>query len=119
VRALHKLKEADGVRSEWESTPATEGEEPASVFEGMTAANADETARERREALERVKREFEKCLGGDRTSVGVFGCLCVGMSMPGEIAQRLGLEEEAVARARKRLDRQLARFAAKWERGRN
>jgi len=112
VRVLHGLREAAAMRGEWDAAPSEEGAEPVSVFDGILDQGADgyEAAAERGEALERRKREFEKYLDGEQNLRPVFGCLCAGVTKPGEIARRLGMEERAVRNARKRLERRLAEF---------
>jgi hypothetical protein len=90
-----------------------EGDGPVSFFAGLLGggANTDERAAEGEERRDYLKAEFEGCLDGDPNLKTVLGCLCAGVTKPGEIARRLGMEEKAVTNARKRLDRRLAAAA--------
>jgi hypothetical protein len=58
-----------------------------------------------------VGKEFVNFLHGEAELQAVFGCLCAGVTRPGEMARRLGMDEGAVVRARRRLVRRLAEFA--------
>jgi hypothetical protein len=110
IRVLHGLREARATRSEWDVLPVKEGDGPVSFFAGLLdgGASTDETADERAERRDHLKAEFARCLDGEPELKAVFGCLCAGVTKPGEIARRLGMGENAVTNARKRLDRRLA-----------
>ena len=110
VRVLHGLRETGAMRNEWDVVPVKEEKEPVSVFQGM----ADERG-EAAKVWEEYKREFEDFLGQETELLGVFGCLWTGVTRPVEVAQRLGITEEAVGRARKKLARRVAAFAKRRE----
>lgn len=112
IRVLHRRREATALRSEWEVLPTGDGGERTSVFEELPeeGKGGDEAAGEREE---RMKKEVEDFLGGRAELMAVFGCLCAGVRGTGEIARRLGMEEEAVMKARRALRRRLARFSAR------
>jgi hypothetical protein len=113
VRLLHRLKEAPRMRSEWDVAPVEEGDEPVSVFDALPdeGAGGDGEATERDEIRKRLEKEFVNFLHGEAELLAVFGCLCAGVTRSGEIARQLGMDERAVVRARRRLDRRLAEFA--------
>jgi hypothetical protein len=73
---------------------------------GFDAAVEQEVG-ERREAL---VAEFENFLKGEPVLLGIFRCWREGVTKPADAAARLGEDEEAVAAARKRLERRMARF---------
>jgi hypothetical protein len=112
VRSLHRLKEAPAMRSEWELGETLADGERVGVLEGMRSESKDgyETAlaREEEERRERLKAEIMEALEPELRRL--FECLWSGITKPAEIGRRLRMEEKAVVRARKRLDRRLARL---------
>ena len=110
IRQLHMLAEARLVRSEWEVLRADEEGNRASVFGRLVDENAGLAATEEEEVRARVKEEFEGFLGGDEELKGLFRCLGEGITKPSELARRLGMEEKAAVRARKRLDRRMREY---------
>ena len=108
VRVLRGLRETEAVRSEWEIRPPNRDGEAVSALEGMAVESESES--ERAEVTERRKEMFRLFLEKEPELAGIFGCLCDGVVRPAEIARRLGIEEAAVARGRKRLDRRIAKF---------
>ena len=115
IRQLHRLAEAKSMRSEWDVLQGTEEGNAVSVFRWVVDEQAAgrAAAAEEAEERERVKREIEKKLAGESELMRVFDCLWAGMRNPAEIGRRLGMEREAVVRARKRLNRRLTGVAEK------
>lgn len=81
IRGLHRRREATAMRSEWEVLPADDRGERRSVFAELAGevGGGDEAAGEREAARERMRREVEDFLGGERELMAVFGCLCAGV----------------------------------------
>jgi hypothetical protein len=115
VRLLHRLKEARGTRSEWDTVaPDEDAVEPVSIVSlvrdpGGNAFDAavEQEAEERREAL---VAEFENFLKGEPVLLGIFRCWRTGVTRATEVAARLGVDEKTVATARKRLERRMVQF---------
>lgn len=115
VRVLHRLKETQTVRSEWQGRNG-EGE-PVSLLKGIrdNGETADEATirREEEERRERLMKEFGEFLEREPELRGIFECLCAGVVESKEMAQRLGMEVEAVVRGRKKLERRVGEFGRK------
>ena len=111
IRRLQSLKEAAGMRSEWEMLPLDEEGEPRSILEEMPGAILDGAeallAKEEEEAMAAVIGEIAGALSGGVVVKGIFGCLCGGVVKRREIARRLGVGVGAVSAGRKRLERRL------------
>jgi hypothetical protein len=109
IRLLQMLKESSVTGTEWKrnangrevSVLADVRDESANGYEKLVGQEEEQW---RKELVERVK-EF---LAGEPELAEVFKCRCQGMTNPAKIAERLGMDEAAVIRARKRLDRRLA-----------
>ena len=110
VRLLCSLKETRAVRSEWDIRPRKENGEAVSVLhkipgEGQTGYDAAVEAEEGQEGL---RRKIEAQLPAELKAV--FGCLWEGERRTREIARRLGMTENAVVQARRRLATRLKRM---------
>jgi hypothetical protein len=99
VRRLHKLKEAHGVRSEWEVLSPGGNGQARSVLAGIVDAGS-------RDGEQEIGEWFEI---EDELVAKVFGCLCEGVVKRREIAARLGISVAEVTNCRKRLNRKLGR----------
>ena len=66
------------------------------------------TAEEDEGKLDRLKREVAERLGADRHAKAVFECMCRGVLRNAKIGEALGMKEEAVKRARRRIKRRIA-----------
>ena len=109
VRVLHGLKERATTRSEWEVKPRNEWGRPVSILRGMADKIASEP--EATEEKEHWKAQILRHLAGEPDLQALFECLWIGLKKPKEIADRLGLDERQVSRARKRLERRLGKFS--------
>jgi hypothetical protein len=110
VRVLHRLKEAGSVRSEWDGV----GEEGESVLKELPAdwEGVDEAVMgtEEESWREGTIKGFEELLAPEPELRAIFGCLCAGVNESKEIARRLGMDEAAVVRGRKKLVRRVGEF---------
>jgi hypothetical protein len=115
VHRLNSLKEAAVTRSEWDILPTEEDEEPQTVFEEKSGAQADgceEMALAEEVAVRaQAKKEIDRFLAGDELARGVFQCLCDEVTKREDMATRLAVTVSEVSAARKRLERRLAEFA--------
>ena len=114
VRSLARQKEALVTGSEW--VKGGDGQELSLLQrEPDPGANAYEAvaAREKEEQREELRGKLEAMLAEDPEARAVFDCRWEGLTNPAEIAKRLGMDEKAVVRARKRLDRRLAELRGK------
>ena len=104
------MKEARALRSEWEGGP----EEGDSRLTDLRAeCEGVEEALWRREEeswREGVLRRFGEVLEREPELGAIFRCLCDGLNQSKEIARRLGIEEAAVVRGRKKLARRSGEF---------
>ncbi|MGH7971004.1 MAG: hypothetical protein ACREIC_19965, partial [Limisphaerales bacterium] len=104
IRSLERLKETSVTGSEW--VRSCNGQELSLLErEADPGANAYEAvaAREKEEQREDLKGRLEAMLGADPVAKAVFDGRWEGLTNPAEIAKRLGMDEKAVVRARKRL----------------
>src|ERR1041385_5475063 len=112
VRRLSALKEAEGMRGEWDILPLDSEGKPQSAFKSMVSASVDpsEEAAENEEEAERLRAKLEllRWLDGDMMAAAVFVSLCRGGMKRREIAQKLGVTVQAVTAGRKRMERRLA-----------
>jgi hypothetical protein len=112
VRRLHKLKEAQLVRSEWEVLGPDGENEPRSVLaeiqstgsSGALVEEADARAKEKQNAEARIA---ERLGEDDLLAKQLFACLREGVVKRRAIAARLGIGVDAVTNCRKRLNRKL------------
>jgi len=110
VRRLHKLKEAQSIRSEWDMLLPAESGALRSVLAGMkgppTVGWDDGQVRDkvRKETESRIA---EALRGGDQAVEKLFGCLRARVVKRREIAARVGMSVTEVTNCRKRLDRTL------------
>ena len=113
VRRLHKLKEAGGMRSEWDILEPGPDGQVRSVFDQMAArTSGSEVDGAKWAAEDKVRREAElrigeRLRGGDEMVEKLFGCLRAGVVKRRDIAARLGISVPEVTNCRKRLDRKL------------
>jgi hypothetical protein len=116
IHRLNSLKEAAATRSEWDILPPDEHNEPQTIFEEKSGAQADgfeekvsaDEAAARAEAI----KEIDRFLAGDELARGIFQCLCEEVTKREEMAARLAVTVKEISAARKRLERKLAEFAA-------
>ena len=114
IRLLQMLKETSVTGTEWRrnangqevSVLANVRDESANGHERLVGQEEEQ----RREQLVGKVKEF---LAAEPELAGLFECRCQGMTNPAKIAERLGMDEAALIRARKRLDRRLAVFRPK------
>jgi hypothetical protein len=106
VRQLHRLTEAQALRSEWEVVSPNEAGELLSILDPMP-----DTRVERRHERAELKQEIVEYLRGEPELAAVFECLWLGITRPSDIARRVGIDERAAVCGRKRLDRKLAAFS--------
>ncbi len=120
VRVLHRLKETKLMRSEWQGVNSKG--EPTSVLVGMDDGRGDAQEafmeREEEQRREGLKEELDEFLAGEPELQGIFRCLCEGLTSSKEIGLRLGIEEKAVVRGRKKLGRRVEEFRRKRARER-
>jgi hypothetical protein len=114
IRLLHRLKEAAGTRSEWGVAPTGGIGEAVSVFERMSDGGRTVSRWEGQWKRRCLKEEIEICLEGEPQLLGLFRFLRSGETRPGAIARGLGVEERAVAAARRRLERRLVGRVSPW-----
>ena len=111
VRVLHGRKEAASVRNEWDATRVKEGERRVSAFAKVAGneRSAYEALAEKEDAAE-MREKIEAFLKEEPVLKGIFECLWAGITKPAEIGRELGMEKGEVMKARRRLDRRLARL---------
>jgi hypothetical protein len=110
VRRLHKLKETQLVRSEWDVLAPDANNEPRSVLKGIIgpASSGASVDRAERQAEGIKNARVSELLGDDDPPVSqLFCCLCGGVSKRRAIAARLGTSAAEVTNCRKRLNRRL------------
>jgi hypothetical protein len=75
-------------------------------------ANVEESVCQEEEESwrERVIDKFEEFLEAEPELRAIFGCVCAGVNESKEIARRLGMEEAAVVKGRKKLARRAGEF---------
>ena len=112
VRLLHRRREVSAMRGEWDVGPCGEEGKRESAFRNLADSNGngEEVSGDWREVFEQLRDEIEKKLEREPELKAVFGCWLAGVTKVKEIAGKLGMEEAAVMRAKKRLDRRLARW---------
>ena len=111
VRRLHKLKETQSVRNEWDILLPAENGALRSVLAGMKSSSFmggwDDGQVRDKVRKETELRIAEALRGRDQAVEKLFGCLRAGVVKRREIAARLGMSLTEVTNCRKRLDRTL------------
>jgi len=114
VHRFQRRKETHLVKSEVDLTPVALREEGRSILELLPGTDRwpDEQAI-RNEGWAIIRRfigEFSAFLREEQDLRNLFECICGAFEKREEIAERLGIEVQAVTNARKRLDRRLDEF---------
>ena len=109
VRLLCSLKETRAVRYEWDILPRKANGEAVSILPGVAGdgRNGYEAALEAEEGRGAFRKRITAELEDETELQVIFGCLWEGERRTREIARRLGMDEQAVALARRRLGRRL------------
>jgi DNA-binding CsgD family transcriptional regulator len=80
------------------------------MIESLPASNAEAEwkSEEDKRELERLRAEIRERLGADDRAKAVFECVCGGLGRNAQIAQALGMRENDVRSARRRVKRRIA-----------